>query len=786
MLSTVVVCEGCSRGPQAPTNLDSIVTVVVEVPGREAKYFDTVVSYVDDAQAYLAIPIPSFGVHPLLDPKTMKSAKIHCSVYGKSPGDVPANLVSFTHSRITWAIISAPKDKLPVPLNHDDQPNIRVNNKVTVIGYAPGSQGSKTRGAATTSIGTVISVDQQDWSGRVKSFIVNPDSSFTSPTVLVLSESGTPLGIGEVAKHVSGYHVIPLRHFEWLCAPQVCSTYILSIAGTTEASVELGALIYDPLKRCKSLTANRVRVSPFENPPHINWSATMKQEGVILPETRDMTDWADRTHYSMWTGAFSARLSQPGLSPPSTSFVVNIEFEDEAGHRHHLNPDKITAGIEPGVSIFPHDATIAPLPTHKDGGWIVSDAHFRTNDSPGVPQPLPNGVTSPSLVTGMKPRLHEWDEHPVDTYAAAALGSDIRLEVNRYRVWQSAMTCSADGRFFFAVDQDHMLRKFDTATWTETAQMLLDRRQIEIPKTGYQDKPLTAEEAQRTAMIMASNSSQFECTQLEYAPNTLLAAMSKTNSVWALDASTLQKRYEITLPGVQSIGVGGASPIAFALTSTHLVSFEVASGVVRSRIPLTAVYRSFPRREGSSVGYSPRPQIVLTDNGKHLFMALSQMKIHRFRIEGDDLIYEQSTRHGGIEESRGLNVSRDGHWIDVGMPITMGPNGPVTNSVGPAIADGNDLSKAIWEIKGRVGSIARTIAFDTKNDRIYLGGTTDFEVFDREGKSISNPLRSPVELERILAIPPGDRAVLQGARGPLEIIDVDRARLNAVIKQHPK
>jgi hypothetical protein len=140
----------------------------------------------------------------------------------------------------------------------------------------------------------------------------------------------------------------------------------------------------------------------------------------------------------------------------------------------------------------------------------------------------------------------------------------------------------------------------------------------------------------------------------------------------------------------------------------------------------------------------------MTNDGKHLFTG--DLAIRRFRVEGNDLIYEQSSARLANGHTTHFALSSDGKWT--AMP-TGGGQGSGYNIF---VFDPSDLLRPRFSLVN--GAYPCAIGFDPKTGHIYSANRNLLNVFDAQGHCLTEFNLGMQDVHRITVHPQGERFVV--------------------------
>jgi hypothetical protein len=243
--------------------------------------------------------------------------------------------------------------------------------------------------------------------------------------------------------------------------------------------------------------------------------------------------------------------------------------------------------------------------------------------------------------------------------------------------------------------------------------------------------------------------------------------------VWVLDPEALTVRREIPIDGVQFVAGWPGSTVGFALSVTPLngpsiggprvttltmVNFGTGKLLheLKSSYPGESQRQQFPllvNNEQVLDMMYPHMGLVQSPDGRFLYTAAQ--KFVRFRVEGENLIYEACSRPLVTSGSpRQLAVSNDGNWI--ALPGGAGNSSQYGIDVYPT----DDFYKPRLTLTN--GAYPTAVGFDTKTGIIYSPNHMKLQVFSSNGGKIEEFDKPQMEVLRIIVHPAGERFVVWG------------------------
>jgi S1-C subfamily serine protease len=223
----------------------------------------------------------------------------------------------------------------------------------------------------------------------------------------------------------------------------------------------------------------------------------------------------------------------------------------------------------------------------------------------------------------------------------------------------------------------------------------------------------------------------------------LLLALPDLQEVWVLDERTLETKSRISAPSVDRVVSSPSLSVAFAVSGRKLnqPSFLSVLDLKRGR-----VYRQYLSQDLSKqpIGFD---LAAATPDGKYLFGMGGIEQLHRFRISGDKLVYEESSPRIA-QNGQAIEVSPDSRYVC--LPSGGGNYG---TSYGTFLYSVTDLHNPALTIQS--GAYPRALGFDPKKELLFsqdfrhqlivftLGGIKQAEYELAGGGQVKQLLPSP-------------------------------------------
>lgn len=207
----------------------------------------------------------------------------------------------------------------------------------------------------------------------------------------------------------------------------------------------------------------------------------------------------------------------------------------------------------------------------------------------------------------------------------------------------------------------------------------------------------------------------------------LLVTLHRLQQVWVIDPESLQVKRRIAVPAV------------FRAVSTPALSVAFAGGPnIQGRkgvllvldLKKGEVVRSYSDGWEGEL-YNP----VMAPDSRYLFAESSWDRMSRFKVNGAELVCEQSSPRIG-DNPRGIDVSPDSRHVCLpsgGGNFKNVPNHPDPGPYGLYVYDVGELMRPAFVL--RDGAFRTTIGFDPRGGHIYGcdGASHQLIVFDPNG-----------------------------------------------------
>ncbi len=454
--------------------------------------------------------------------------------------------------------------------------------------------------------------------------------------------------------------VQPLTRLDRLRDPECVDAVLAAVKGDVKhVTYDLAATVNDPFNVIESLRfevlfADAISLQHAQGWVPGTWPVSCRAVEVPVargkPSKKVAAQLADQQHVlaePTWTGRFEDE--NPGADFSVTyrlQPVVKVGGSEQrlaactaqyvVGPRQFGPPQDFKRPDIPGFDGVPLDM---PRPEKLAGGeYRITGAATRVEEQPPpvtLTFPQPQKQSKPLAVAKRTEQGWQITELPVVTEVSDKVTSRQSLH----------MIFSPDGKWLFVVDAENVLHKIGTEDLVEQATL----------KVGG------------------------ACGDLCVSQAGLLAAARDAGQLWIIDPDSLAVRRAIALPGAMRVACSPRGNLALAVyrvpllppesqlvrLRTELGLIDLESGRILHRIrqfygdrPLTLAGHplfgslqewSYVRNQAYNLD-PPTPSIAATGDGKHFFVGTGQ--IWRFRVDGNDLIYEE----GAFENRSPLGV----------------------------------------------------------------------------------------------------------------------------------
>jgi DNA-binding beta-propeller fold protein YncE len=220
---------------------------------------------------------------------------------------------------------------------------------------------------------------------------------------------------------------------------------------------------------------------------------------------------------------------------------------------------------------------------------------------------------------------------------------------------------------------------------------------------------------------------QTPCSWMTMSAEGLVVAANQVGQVYVVDPATLAVKRIIPAPGVRQV--------ASAPTTSVAVAWPGGPGSGANELAVLDLKKGERVRQYNLRDLAMTPlgfeEPTMTPDGKYLFTRGGIEQLHRFKVEGDTLHYEQSSPRIA-QNGQAIEVSPDGKWV--ALP-SGGGNYGATPSYSTFVYSVTDLSNPALTING--GAFPRAVGFDPKRGYIYANNHTNpLMIFTSKGQKL--------------------------------------------------
>lgn len=644
---------------------------------------------------------------------------------GREHRGIAAQRVALLRKQNKW-IYSAPSEKLPPPLMVSKSA-VKKNSAVQLVGYEL-SQGSPPALAPLATTGKFQSREMNRFYNQER-LVIEADSKALRHWFVVLGPDQEALGFvlkSYVGSSQSQIQAIPADSLNSLREPEVTQISFAAIKGDAEF-IEYEFLVYlaDPFQAVKKprlivknvggplTSASLGGIDQPANPDAKNISG-----GTELGLARQQGSQASIQQIQVprdavgdpWVGQL--KTQNPG-NMFRHAYMVQLVYTSTDGKLVNLTPqrlnyapgqnfDRMRPDVRPFIPDIPGlDGKPASMPRAKelpDGGWLLTSSVTQLKD---LPSPVKEDWPKPKAGSGKLTRAPL--KRANVTYRELKLPVSEAEGFKGLRRGPTPMAWSADGLWLYVADAKNQLHKINAKDWSE-------------------DKVLDLGQP---------------CFHLVESREGLLLRLEKT--VWLVAAETLEVKREFTLPGLYLIAAAPKSSQAFAMTKheldadrhgkSELVMLDLAAGKPLHRIKGyygDDRYDANILRAGNEKLLADREygSLTMTADGRNLYF--SSRRLHRLRLEGQNLIFETVGPDLGSSSSSAVRIflSGDGKWV--GVPAGQGH--------AALLFDTQRLDRD--KLRAETGEYPSAMGFEAKGSYFCAPTSKDMLVFDMKGNKL--------------------------------------------------
>ena len=589
-----------------------------------------------------------------------------------------ASVVSEDESR-DLAVLKIKNDDLPEPISLKSPNKIRETVPIYILGFPFGDALSTNRRGpgVTVGKGSVSSIRTNDFDeveevqvdgdinpGNSGGPIVFPDGTLMG--VSVATVRGTQIGIGIPGDSVNS------MLFGRVGAVGVSSSQV----SEKKAETKFTATLIDPLQKMKQVSivyAKKDTLGKVEMPEDGKW----KQISKKMKEVKLKIDGQQATGSEKITGDYGERLE----------FLFQVKFTNGKNETVFTGPSSWVVRID--------EKATKGKTTPKRGGnrgksdplddlWVGEDPH---DDDSAISEAKPEAETPDDGWIGGGDKAAEGKQSGIGelTESSTPLGGeeftcldatcqDLSLDTGdlvENLVW------SRDHEHFFVLSRNGMLRKISFPGLKE--ELTLDFKT--------------------------------KCSWMVLSQEGLCVMVPGIQDLVLLDEDTLKSKKKFPVGTATHFGASPDSPLVYINpTSDMLMVANLETGEVERRYKIRDFGKARVERHEKAWGHLGGAKLLtVSPDGKYLFF-LSGTSLHKFRIDGNKLIYEE-VGEGIARNSRRIEISSDSSYVAV--PSGGGNGDGYTTYVYPVK---NILKKAV-DING--GAYPRALALDKKAGLIY-------------------------------------------------------------------
>lgn len=745
----VLLLTGCSGTKSDGT--DSLVLVLLQ-RGKKTLPLPGIVFKSDDQYAYVGLTTLEYIPEEEEGKRSPRADYSYTIVWksGSKEHRVKAERVGRMHS--TW-IFRAPMSELPKPIPLGDA-KLEEGKPVELVGCKITKSSGTISFSHSTMESSILVIKGAVTRHRPQ--IVNPQNTVWKTDsyipALVRSADKKPLGILSNVKRSwltsrSDMGATSLNEVKFWGQPEFNEGYMIPISGDgKEIQWQLIVQLEDPYDAVTSATARLQpdRSTGLGRAGTIPSSAqTLGNDAVAVTLTRKTPDSAIQSILKelrvdvdrrTWVGVCS--MPKPEWSgssvPQPVAFLVQVEYQNKSGQTRGVSLVNVWYTPDardeiPGLDNQPDD--VVRLVKHQDGTYHVTSTITRLEDA-----------NTPPAWQGELPQPEFSEQSLVARKFEVRNVAGVELSVTPGQsVQQDSMADAAyspDGKWLYLLTDHRQLRKINADTFQQVASL----------------DTLGSEQA-RYNEFSGSN----HCAGVVISQAGILLPMLGANVVWVVDPETFAVTRAVNVPDLQLVAASPSSTIGFAVgaryengsaaTQRDTIMIDWSSGAFLHGFRGTSTRNLESKRPSL---FDNVTCIEISSDGTYVFV--SGATVQRFRLNGTELIYEESTPE--IMTSSGgktFVISPDASRIST---ILVNMSG--------AYLDGKNFKRRIDD--ALVG--VQGVAVDPKTNHWYQVGTEFFAEVTEERDTLTNfPLEGyPGEIyESIVVSPLGKRFVLIGS-----------------------
>jgi hypothetical protein len=257
------------------------------------------------------------------------------------------------------------------------------------------------------------------------------------------------------------------------------------------------------------------------------------------------------------------------------------------------------------------------------------------------------------------------------------------------------------------------------------------------------------------------------CDDLSFSKAGLLVALNSAQAVWVVDPASLEVLREIPVKGLRHVAGSPATPIGFAdgtasedaepspRGAAQLSMIDFSKGACLHRIE----NRFGESGTNGSLVFDARGifegllAMQMTREGKYLYLGGQEIK--RFRLQGEDLFFEEASRNPIYGRALRFVISDDGKFAPM-------PGGGNAAGFALAVLDAMHLDQQLLALDS--GANSCVVGFDAKTGNIYSANRKEVDLFSPRGGRLAEIVLKDNDVRRIAVHPGGERFLAWGQK----------------------
>lgn len=551
------------------------------------------------------------------------------------------------------ALIRFESKDIPTPIGKPYQTRIRETMPLYMFGFPFGKALSATEGNPTITVGKgSVSSIRRDQDEKIKAIQLDGDLNPGNSGGPVVDPQGKLIGIAQAT-------VLGTQISFAIPADQI------------EAILE-GQIISQEIKieqKTPGVAECKVEVRLSDPLHRLSTIAVMmgsKPDGSTKPVLRDMKKFKAKVDGDTAVATFAIKNKDKAYS----SYWLQSASKSKGGAVGYTKPQTVWIDFSKPAAVA--SATTAEKifgkkPKVPDDDWLGGPAKppIRTPENKYKPILVKKSVLGTS--------------HNVQDAEVTPLTIDTKRGVP-HMVWSS----NAD--YFYVLNQQGLLRQIQVPTFVEIKQLDMETRAygLALSRQG------------------------------------LLVSLIEKGEIWVLDEESLAVKKVINTPGISQAVSSPNLDLAFVPTDGYrkMNIYDLRSGRNVKSITTYELQQEFGksiRKHPDGVTLSEFGSPAISPDGQY-FMCIGFECLHRMKIQGHNLIYEEM----GARFGKGrIEISPDSKYV--AMPTGGGNRSivesPKLESYGTYVFRINDLQKPIAAVNS--GSYPRALAYDKKRRMLY-------------------------------------------------------------------